>query len=190
MPRRNTLTIRKAVGEDIPLILEFIRELARYEKLANEVVATEERLARTLFGRRRYAEVFIAEVCGRPAGFALFFHNYSTFLALPGIYLEDIYVRPRFRRAGVGTALLTTVARIAKRRGCGRLEFWVLDWNKKAIGFYRRLGAVPMADWTVQRITGEALDRLARGQAATVSGRLSAGSNEGDRCSAGRRRRR
>jgi GNAT superfamily N-acetyltransferase len=154
-------TIRSAAREDVPLILEFIRELAEYEKLSDEVVATEAGLAETLFGERPYAEALIAEAEGKAAGFALFFHNYSTFLGKPGIYLEDVFVRPEFRGRGVGRAFFRRLARIALERDCGRLEFWVLDWNQPAIRFYRKLGAEPMAEWTVQRITGEALRRLA-----------------------------
>ncbi len=155
--------VRGAARADVPLILQLIGELAEFEKLSGEVVASEEGLEKTLFGERRYAEVLIAEVGGKPAGFALYFHNYSTFLGRPGVYLEDLYVRPEFRGRGLGTAFFRRLAGIAKERGCGRLEFWVLDWNRKAIAFYRKLGAVPMDDWTVQRITGEALDRLAEG---------------------------
>jgi GNAT superfamily N-acetyltransferase len=157
----DTLAIRPAAPDDVPLVLRFIRELAEYEKLGHEVVATEERLRETLFGARAYAEVVIAEVEGEPAGFALFFHNYSTFLAQPGIYLEDLYVRPEARGRGVGRRLLAHLARLARERGCGRLEWWVLDWNEPAIGFYRSLGAQAMDEWTVFRVAGEALDRLA-----------------------------
>jgi GNAT superfamily N-acetyltransferase len=157
--------IRAAVRSDVPLILAFIRELATYEKLAGEVVATEEGLAATLFGPQPRAEVLIAEVDGAPAGFALFFHNYSTFLGRPGIYLEDLFVRPEARSRGVGRALLVHLARVAAERGCGRLEWSVLDWNVDAIGFYRRIGATAKDDWTTYRLAGEALARLA------VSGR-------------------
>ena len=154
-------TIRAAFASDVPLILAFIRELAAYEKLAGEVVATEEGLAATLFGREPRAEVLVAEVAGVAAGFALFFHNYSTFLGRPGIYLEDLFVRPEFRQHGVGRALLVDLARLAMDRGCGRLEWAVLDWNASAIGFYERLGATPRSEWTTFRLTGEALTRLA-----------------------------
>ena len=154
--------IRPAVKADVPLILRFIRELAEYERLLHEVVATEEKLRDTLFGARPAAEVVIAEDAdGEPLGFALFFHNYSTFLAQPGIYLEDLYVRPEARGRGAGRALLAHLARLAKERGCGRLEWWVLDWNESAIRFYRSLGAQPMSDWTVFRLTGDDLARLA-----------------------------
>lgn len=153
--------IRTAVEADVPLILRFIRELAEYERLLHEVVATEDRLRETLFGARPGAEVVIAEEAGAPVGFALFFHNYSTFLAQPGLYLEDLYVRPEARGRGAGRALLAHLARLAKERGCGRLEWWVLDWNESAIRFYRSLGAQAMDDWTVFRLTGADLDRLA-----------------------------
>ena len=155
------LSIRPATEADIATILTFINELAEYEKLAHEVEATEDRLRETLFGERPAAEVLIAEVDGEEAGFALFFHNYSTFLAKPGLYLEDLYVRPSFRGQGIGEKLLRELATLALTRGCGRLEWWVLDWNEKAIAFYRRLGAVPMDDWTVFRVAGEALRSLA-----------------------------
>jgi GNAT superfamily N-acetyltransferase len=160
--------IREATEGDVPLILSLIRELAEREKLSHEVVATEEALRESLFGERRYAEVLIAEHDGAPAGFALFFHNYSTFLdstflGKPGIYLEDLYVRPEFRGSGIGKKLLAHLAGLAKRRGCGRLEWWVLDWNEPSIGFYKKLGAVPMDDWTVYRVSGSALEDLASG---------------------------
>ena len=155
--------IREATEEDVPLILSLIRELAEYERLSHEVVATEDTLRESLFGGRRYAEVLVAEHDGTPAGFALFFHNFSTFLGKPGIYLEDLYVRPVFRGAGIGKKLLVRLAGLAKARGCGRLEWWVLDWNEPSIGFYKKLGAVPMDDWTVYRVSGEALEDLASG---------------------------
>ena len=155
--------IRGAARQDIPLILSLIRELAEYERLSHEVVATEDTLRESLFGERRYAEVLIAEHDGSPAGFALFFHNFSTFLGKPGIYLEDLYVRPVFRGAGLGKRLLVSLASLAKARGCGRLEWWVLDWNEPSIGFYKKLGAVPMDDWTVYRVSGAALEELASG---------------------------
>ena len=154
---------RSATEDDVPLVLSFIRELAEYERLSHEVVATEESLRENLFGERRYAEVLIAEQDGTPAGFALFFHNFSTFLGKPGIYLEDLYVRPEFRGAGIGKRLLGHLARLAKERDCGRLEWWVLDWNEPSIGFYKKLGAVPMDDWTVYRVSGTALEDLASG---------------------------
>ena len=155
------LEIRPATERDVPLILSLIRELAEYERLSHEIVATEEILRDSLFGERPAAEVLLGYVGDDPAGFALFFHSFSTFLGRPGIYLEDLYVRPEFRGAGVGRVFLRHLARLAKDRGCGRLEWWVLDWNKPAIGFYEALGAVPMGDWTVYRIAGEALDELA-----------------------------
>jgi GNAT superfamily N-acetyltransferase len=158
------LSIRTATEGDVPLILRFIRELAEYERLAHEVVATEESVRATLFGERRYAEVLIAETESEPIGFALFFHNYSTFLARPGIYLEDLYVRPELRGRGYGKALLSRLAAIAKERNCGRVEWAVLNWNEPAIRFYRSLGAIPMDHWTVYRVTGEALDSLARNE--------------------------
>lgn len=153
--------IRPAAPDDVPLILRFIRELADYERLLHEVVATDDRLRETLFGARPAAEVVIAEGDGEPLGFALFFHSYSTFLAQPGLYLEDLYVRPEARGRGVGRALLAHLARLARERGCGRLEWWVLDWNEAALRFYRSLGARPMDEWTVQRLTGADLARLA-----------------------------
>lgn len=155
------LVTREATIDDVPLLLTFIKELAEYERLLHEVVATEELLRATLFGERRVAEVLIGEHAGDAVGFALFFHNFSTFVGRPGIYLEDLYVRPAHRGKGFGRALLTHLARLAKRRGCGRLEWAVLDWNEPAIGFYRGLGAVAMDEWTVYRVAGDALDRLA-----------------------------
>jgi GNAT superfamily N-acetyltransferase len=156
-----TLRIRAGERADVPLIAELIRGLAEYERLADEVKMTEDKLERTLFGERRYAETLIAEDDGRPVGFALFFHNYSTFLAQPGIYLEDLFVKPDHRGSGVGRALLEALARTAVERDCGRMEWAVLDWNESAIGFYERLGARPNSDWTVYRLTGEALRALA-----------------------------
>jgi GNAT superfamily N-acetyltransferase len=155
------MTIREADEADVPLIASLIRELAEYERLLDEVRLTEDGLRDALFGERRYAEVAIAEVEGEPAGFALYFHNFSTFLGRPGIYLEDLFVRPAHRGAGVGTALLRHLARLAAERGCGRLEWAVLDWNTQAIAFYLGLGARPAAGWSVYRLEGEALGRLA-----------------------------
>lgn len=159
-----TLVIRPATAADVPAIAELIRGLARYEKLEQDVTMTEELLANSLFGPRPYAETLLAEESqhptGPPIGFALFFHNFSTFLALPGIYLEDLFVVPEQRGRGVGRALLKELARIAVERGCGRLEWSVLDWNRDAIGFYKRLGATPNSEWTVYRLTGEALTAL------------------------------
>lgn len=153
--------IRFATEDDVPVILEFINALAEYEKLSHEAVASEDDLRKTLFGERPYAEVLIAEVESHPAGFALFFHNYSTFLGKPGLYLEDLFVKPDFRGHGLGRALFAELARIAMERDCGRLEWWVLDWNEPAIGFYKSLGAEAMDDWTVYRLTGSALKALA-----------------------------
>ena len=153
--------IRPAAEADVPLILQFIRELAHYERLLHEVVATEESLRETLFGARPYAEISLGYLADTPAALALYFHNYSTFLGRPGIYLEDLYVKEEFRGRGLGRAMLRHLARLALERGCGRLEWAVLDWNEPAIKFYERLGAVPMDEWTVYRVTGEALDRLA-----------------------------
>ena len=152
--------IRTASEQDVPLILQFIRDLAEYERLAHMVVCTEEQLRNVLFGPRPFAEVIIGEEDGAPAGFALFFHNFSTFLGKPGMYLEDLYVRPKFRSQGLGKALLTQVARIAVERDCGRMEWSVLDWNEPSIRFYERLGANPLSDWTVYRLTGDALRSL------------------------------
>ena len=152
--------IRPAAPDDVPTILRFIRRLAEYEKLAHAVVATEDLLRAHLFGPRPAAEVLIGELDGRPVGFALFFPNFSTFLAKPGIYLEDLFVLPYARGRGVGRALLTAVAKLAINREAGRLEWAVLDWNAPAIGFYRSAGAVPMDDWTTMRVTGDALRAL------------------------------
>ena len=159
------LHIRPASRADVPLILELIRALAEYEKLTHACVATEQRLAETLFGDKPYAEALIADWHGAPAGFALYFHNYSTFLAQPGIYLEDLFVKPELRSHGIGKALLVRLAQIAEERTCGRLEWSVLDWNEPSIGFYKKLGAMPLDDWTIFRITGPGVGRLARGEA-------------------------
>jgi hypothetical protein len=157
----SSIDIAAATEADVPAILAFIHGLAEYEKLSDQMVATEDALRRTLFGARPYAEVLIARVDGEPAGFALFFHNYSTFLARPGIYLEDLFVMPAMRTRGVGKALLRAVASIARERECGRLEWSVLDWNEPAIEFYRRMGAEVMPDWRICRLTGEGIDKLA-----------------------------
>ena len=151
---------RSATEADVPLILQFIRDLAIYEKLEHKVIATEETVRRTLFGNPRFAEVVFAEVDGKEVGFALFFHNYSTFLGQPGIYLEDLFVKPESRGHGIGKALLAHLAKLAKERGCGRLEWAVLDWNTPSINFYKSLGAVPLSDWIVFRLTGDALENL------------------------------
>jgi GNAT superfamily N-acetyltransferase len=155
------LEISIATEDDVPLILSFIKELAEYENLSHEVYATEDLLREYLFGERRGAEVVIGHHGEDPAGFALFFHNFSTFLGRPGIYLEDLYVTPELRGKGVGRALLTYLAKLAKERNCGRLEWSVLDWNEPAIKLYESIGAVPMDEWTVYRLTGETLDGLA-----------------------------
>lgn len=154
-------TIREAVESDTALILSFIRELAEYEKLIEEVVATEKTLRESLFGKRKVAEVVIGEWGDMPVAFALYFHNFSTFLSRPGIYIEDLFVKPDMRSKGIGKAMLSYIARIAKERKCGRLEWSVLDWNEPAIRFYRSIGAVAMDEWTMQRITGEPLENLA-----------------------------
>ena len=154
--------IQPATESDVPIVLSFIRKLAAYEKLTHEVVATESLLRETLFGARRIAEVAIGYFEGKPVGFVLFFHNYSTFLGRPGIYIEDLFVDEAFRRQGFGRALLLYVARLAQERHCGRLEWAVLDWNQPAINFYKKLGAVPMSEWTVFRVTGESLNNLAQ----------------------------
>lgn len=156
------MALRSATRADVPEILRLIRALAEYEKLSHEVVATEAALAQTLFGDSPAAELLLAEEDGRAVGFALFFQNYSTFLGKPGIYLEDLFVEPAFRGHGLGKQLLQAIARLAVERGCGRFEWAVLDWNESAIGFYKSLGARPMADWTVMRLTGDALKRLAQ----------------------------
>lgn len=154
------LRIVPATERDVAVILGFIRKLADYEKLSHQVAATEDLLRETLFGARRVAEVLIAYLGDEPAGLALFFHNFSTFLGRPGIYLEDLFVEPAHRGKGIGKALLVEIAKIARERKCGRLEWAVLDWNKPAIDFYRGLGAVPLDDWTLFRVTGETLDNL------------------------------
>jgi len=160
-----SLAIRPAAPADLPLIADLIRALAEYEKLADEVRFNEAVLGEKLFGPRPYAEVLIGEIDGEVQGFALFFHNFSTFEGRPGIYLEDLFVRPEARGCGLGKALLGELARIAVERDCARLEWWVLDWNEPSIGFYRSLGARPMDEWTVMRVDGPALAALAEGAA-------------------------
>lgn len=155
------LSLRPAQPADISLILDFIQELAEYERLSHQVVADPLQMTEHLFGPRPFAEVLIGEVDGEATGFALFFHNYSTFLGRPGLYLEDLYVRPAARGAGLGKALLAELARLAVSRGCGRLELSVLNWNAPAIGFYQKLGATAQDDWTVYRLSGDALSELA-----------------------------
>ena len=160
------VTLRFATAEDTPVILAMIRELADYERMSHEVVADITRLRQSLFGERRVAEVLIAQKRREPVGFALFFHNFSTFVGRPGLYLEDIYVRPPARGRGIGRALLVLLAKIAVERGCGRMEWSALDWNEPAIGFYRKLGATAMDEWTVFRVAGPALEGLARTRGA------------------------
>jgi GNAT superfamily N-acetyltransferase len=159
--RLATVDIRPGAPADVPLVLRFIRELAEYERLADQVVATEEGLRETLFGAAPKAEVVFAVVDGAEAGFALFFHNYSTFHGRLGIYLEDLYVRPELRGRGIGSTLLRHLAQLALARGCARVEWSVLDWNEPALAFYRSIGAKPVEGWTVHRIDGEALTKLA-----------------------------
>ena len=156
----NNLTFRNAERKDTGLILQFIRELADYEKMLNEVVADEATLEAWIFDKQK-AEVIFAMEDGKEVGFALFFHNFSTFLGRAGIYLEDLYVKPECRGKGYGKAILKKLASIAVERGCGRLEWWCLDWNRPSIDFYRSLGAQPMRDWTAYRIDGQTLKRLA-----------------------------
>jgi GNAT superfamily N-acetyltransferase len=154
--------IVEAGVDDVADILGFVRDLARFEKLEHEVTATEQSLRESLFGPRRHAEVVFAEDDGERVGFALFFHNYSTFLGRPGLYLEDLYVRPEKRGRGYGRLLIRHLAALAVARGCGRLEWQALDWNADAVAFYRSLGAEPMSDWTVFRFSGETLTRHAQ----------------------------
>ena len=156
-----SLSIRAATPADISLIGQFIRDLAEYEKLAHAVRFDEDVMAQKLFGPRPYAEVLIGEIDGLAQGFALFFHNFSTFEGRPGIYLEDLFVRPDARGSGLGKALLGKLAALAVERDCARLEWSVLDWNTPAIDFYKSLGATPMDEWTVYRVDGDALDNLA-----------------------------
>ena len=157
----NGFKLRLAEINDVPLILEFIRELAFYEKMSDEVVATEEVLRESLF-ERKIAEVIIGEYENKPIGFALFFHNFSTFLGKPGIYLEDLYVKPEMRGNGMGTIILSFLAELAIDRKCGRLEWSCLDWNEPSVKLYKQLGAIPMDDWTVFRVSDETLNKLAR----------------------------
>jgi GNAT superfamily N-acetyltransferase len=155
------LSIREATPDDLSLIASLVRELAEYEKLAHQAVATEADFAESLFGPSPKAYALIVEHEGQPAGFAIYFYNYSTFLGRPGIYVEDVFVRPEFRRNGFGRALFKYLAQKAVAEKCGRMEWWVLDWNEPAINFYRGLGAAPMDEWTVQRLTGDALKSFA-----------------------------
>jgi len=157
-----SVEIRNATGDDTRIVLQMIRGLAEYEKLSHQVTATEEQLRQSLFGEHPAAEVLLAYHGPECAGFALFFPNYSTFLAKPGLYLEDLFVKPHLRGKGIGLALLTRLAAIAAERGCGRLEWSVLDWNEPSIQFYKKLGAVPQEEWTTFRLTGAALEKLAQ----------------------------
>ena len=154
------LTIRQSTIEDVPLILSLIKEIAEYEKFLHEVIATEEDIKNNLFGERKYAEVLIAEYDGKPAGQALFFHNFSTFIGRPGIYLEDLFVRPEFRGKGIGKTLILELIKLAKERNCGRVEWCVLDWNEPAIKFYKKIGAVSMDGWTIFRTFEEKFDSI------------------------------
>lgn len=161
-----SLLITPATERDVPTILGLIQALAEYEKLSHQVTATEQKLKETLFGEQPAAEVLLAYWEQECAGFALFFPNYSTFLAQPGIYLEDLYVKPQFRGKGIGCALLARLAKMAGERGCGRVEWEVLNWNEPSIRFYKKLGALPLEDWTRYRLTGTALKQLAQAEAA------------------------
>lgn len=156
-------SIKPASTTDVPLLFSFIKELAEYEKLSHDVIATEEGLRKTLFGDHPYAEVVIGYLDHQPVSFALYFHNYSTFLGQPGIYLEDLYVKPEARGLRIGQKMLAYLAQLAKERKCGRLEWSVLNWNESAISFYEKLGAKAMDEWTVYRVTGQELDALANG---------------------------
>ena len=158
-----TVTFRYAEKGDSGLILDFIRSLAEYEHMADEVVATKELLDEWIFEKKKAEVIFLCEN-GTEVGFALFFHNFSTFLGRAGLYLEDLFVKPEFRKKGYGKALIKRLAEIAAERGCGRLEWWCLDWNKPSIDFYKSLGAVPMDEWTTFRIAGETLKTLAGGE--------------------------
>lgn len=159
--REQEISLRAAVEADVPLLLQFIRDLADYEHLSHEVVADVDSLTRSLFGERKVAEAVIARFREADAGFVLFFHTFSTFLARPGLYIEDLFVKPELRGNGIGKAMLRHVAALAVERGCGRLEWSVLDWNEPAIRFYEAAGARPMSEWTVYRLTGDALTGFA-----------------------------
>jgi GNAT superfamily N-acetyltransferase len=154
--------IKKATKKDASVILTFIRELAQYEKLLHEVKADEKLLLKTMFGKKRYAECIIAYLDKKPIGFALYFFNFSTFLGKPGIYLEDLYIRKEHRGKGYGKELLKYLARLARKKEMERVDWWVLDWNKNSIDFYNKIGARPMNEWTVFRMTGKALDEMAK----------------------------
>lgn len=161
MMKETGLSIRPATVMDVPVILQLIRDLAAYERAPNEVTATKEQLVDVLFGQKPAAEVLLAFENGMPAGFAVFFHNFSTWLGRPGLYLEDLFVKPEMRGKGYGRALLVDLAKIARERGCGRMEWAVLNWNDPAIQFYRKLGAKPMDEWTVFRLTRDGIAKLA-----------------------------
>lgn len=154
------ITLKPATKQDLPTILAFIKDLAEYEKLSHQVIATEETLEKSLFGDRQIAEVIFAEIDGQKVGFCLFFHNFSTFLGKPGIYVEDLFVQPAFRGRGIGRAFFGYLAALAQERGCGRLELWCLDWNQKSIDFYESLGATAMHEWTVFRWTEDKIAQL------------------------------
>jgi len=159
--KNENVSLRFASKEDVPMILALIRGIAEYEKLSHEVIATEELLAENLFGKRRTAEVILAYYNNEAAGFALFFHNFSTFIGKPGIYLEDLFVKPELRGKGIGKILLTYLAKLAIERDCGRIEWSVLDWNESAIQFYKKLGARGMEEWTVFRVAGDSIKNMA-----------------------------
>jgi GNAT superfamily N-acetyltransferase len=159
--KETVLSIRPATVTDVPVILQLIRDLAAYERAPNEVTATKEQLVDVLFGKKPAAEVLLAFENGTPVGFAVFFHNFSTWLGQPGIYLEDLFVKPEMRGKGYGRALLVDLAKIARERGCGRMEWAVLNWNDPAIQFYRKLGAKPMDEWTVFRLAHDGIAKLA-----------------------------
>ncbi len=159
---KRSLSIRPATVADVPIVLELIRELATYERAPNEVTATEEQLVDVLFGPRPAAEVLLAFEKETPVGFAVFFHSFSTWLGQPGLYLEDLFVRPEKRGKGYGRALLVHLAKIARDRGCGRMEWAVLDWNEPALKFYKKLGAAPLDEWTVFRLTRDGIAKLAK----------------------------
>ena len=164
MKIQTDFAIRSARVEDVPIILQLIRDLATYERAPNEVAATEEQLLDVLFGEKPAAEVLLAFEKDTPVGFAVFFHNFSTWLGRPGLYLEDLFVKPEKRGKGYGRALLLYLAKIARDRGCGRMEWAVLDWNEPAIKFYRALGAKPMEEWTVFRLTRDGIGKLAQSE--------------------------
>ena len=168
MKKLTDLEIRPARVEDVPVILELIRELATYERAPDEVTATEEQLVDVLFGEKPVAEVLLAFEGRSPVGFAVFFHNFSTWLGRPGLYLEDLFVKPDKRGKGYGRALLVDLAKVARDRGCGRMEWAVLDWNEPAIKFYRSLGAKPMEEWTVFRLTHDGIARLAQSESTSA----------------------